>query len=137
MSTRAHVVVLIVTLVTVVFILRSVNARRMRSKYGLLWLVIAVLMLCIAAFPGLLDEISRAIGVHYPPTTFLLFAIGFLFLVVVHYSWELSRTETRLRRLAEELALLRASVERVEDAQRAVAGGSGVRRPSAPAGGDA
>jgi hypothetical protein len=29
-----------------------------------------------------------------------------LFLVVVHFSWELSRLETRVRKLAEELALL-------------------------------
>jgi hypothetical protein len=41
----------------------------------------------------------------------LLFAVGFLFVVVVHYSWELSRLENRTRTLAEELALLRAQLD--------------------------
>jgi hypothetical protein len=37
--------------------------------------------------------------------------VGFLFLIVVHFSWELSRSEERVRTLAEELALLRAAQE--------------------------
>jgi hypothetical protein len=47
----------------------------------------------------------------YSPTIFLLLAVGFLFLVVVHYSWELSRLENRTRTLAEELALLRTRLD--------------------------
>ena len=38
-------------------------------------------------------------------------AIVFLFFVVVHFSWELSRLEERSRSLAEEVALLRAELE--------------------------
>ena len=38
----------------------------------------------------------------------LFLAVGFLFFVVVHFSWELSRLESRVRTLAEEIALLRA-----------------------------
>ena len=41
----------------------------------------------------------------------LYIGLGFLFAVVVHYSWELSRVENRLRELAEEVALLRFAVE--------------------------
>jgi Uncharacterized conserved protein (DUF2304) len=51
------------------------------------------------------------LGVHYSATIFVLVAIGFLFLVVVHYSWELSRLENRTRTLAEELALLRTRLD--------------------------
>jgi hypothetical protein len=47
-------------------------------------------------------------GISYGPTTFFLGAITLLLLVVVHFSWELSRLEERTRLLAEELALLRA-----------------------------
>jgi hypothetical protein len=110
-SGRAHLVVVAVTVLAVVFVLRLVRTRQIRSKYGLLWLTICALMLGFALFPGLLDRLSRTLGVHYPPTTFLLLAVGFVFVVIVHYSWELSRTETRLRTLAEELSLLKAAIE--------------------------
>jgi hypothetical protein len=104
-STRAHVLVLIVTLSMIVFILRLVRLRQLRSKYALIWLITAIVLLPLGLFPGVLEPIANWLGVDYAPTAFAFVAVGFLFLVVVHFSWELSRLETRVRKLAEELAL--------------------------------
>lgn len=111
LSGQAHVLIIIATLLTAWFILRLVRARQLRSKYALLWAVIGLMLLPLAAVPGVLNTVSEWLGVFYSPTIFLLFAVGFLFVVVVHYSWELSRLENRTRTLAEELALLRAQLE--------------------------
>ena len=116
MTTTAHVFVVIVTLLTVGFILWLVRRHRLKSKYSLLWLTIALALVALAAFPNTLDRVSDAVGIYYPPATILFAAVAFLFLVVVHFSWELSRLEERSRVLAEEVALLRASIERLEDA---------------------
>jgi hypothetical protein len=105
MSTRAHVLVLVGTLVTIFFILRLVRLRQLRSKYALIWLITAIVLLPLGLFPGILEPIASWLGVDYAPTAFAFVALGFLFLVVVHFSWELSRLETRVRKLAEELAL--------------------------------
>ncbi len=40
--------------------------------------------------------------------------MGVLFLIVVQFSWELSRSEERTRRLAEETAMLQARIEALE-----------------------
>ena len=109
LSTRAHVFVVIVTLLSIVFIIRLVRSNRLRSKYSLLWIVVALALATVAVFPGMLDRVSRAAGVYYPPATFLLLAVGFLFLIVVHFSWEFSRSEERIRTLAEDVALLQAA----------------------------
>ncbi len=69
------------------------------------------MLLTLAAVPGVLNTVSEWLGVLYSPTLFLLLAVGFLFFVVVHYSWELSRLENRTRTLAEELALLRTRLD--------------------------
>ena len=111
MTVRAHVLVAAVALATMIFILRLVGRRQLRSKYALLWLGTGVLLLPLAAFPDSLETISRWVGVSYAPTTFLLGAIGFLLVVVVHLSWEVSRLETRLRAVAEDLALHSADTD--------------------------
>jgi hypothetical protein len=111
MSTRAHILILIATVVTTGFILRLLRRGQLRSKYALLWIITGLLILPFAVFPAILTTISRWAGVSYPPAMFLLLGTGFLLIVVVHFSWELSRLETRTRMLAEELALLRAEVE--------------------------
>ncbi len=111
LSGQAHILLIVATAIIALFIVRLVRARQLRSKYALLWLVIGLLLLPLAAVPGVLNTISGWLGVLYSPAIFLLFAVGFLFLVVVHYSWELSRLENRTRTLAEELALLRTRLD--------------------------
>ncbi len=111
LSGQAHILIIVATAIIALFIFRLVRARQLRSKYALLWLVIGVLMVPLAAVPSVLNTVSEWLGVLYSPAIFLLFAVGFLFLVVVHYSWELSRLENRTRTLAEELALLRTRLD--------------------------
>jgi hypothetical protein len=108
LSGRAHVLIIVATVVTAVFIFRLVRARQLRSKYALLWAVVGLMLLALAALPSVLNTVSDWIDVAYSPTIFLLLAVGFLFLIVIHYSWELSRLENRTRTLAEEIALLKA-----------------------------
>jgi hypothetical protein len=111
MSTTAHLLIALGALITILHILRLVRLHQLRSKYALLWVVIAALLLPLAVAPGLLEWASEGVGIHYAPTTFLVLAVGFLFLVAVHYSWELSRLEAKVRSLAEGLALLKAEGE--------------------------
>jgi hypothetical protein len=111
LSGRAHVLVVLVVLVGAFFLLRVLNRRQMRGKYTLLWMFVGLTVLVLAAFPGLLDRTSRFFHIYYSPSTLFLAAIGFLFLVCVYFSYELSRLEERTRVLAEELAILRAEQE--------------------------
>jgi len=110
-STRTHVFIVVVAVVAALLVLRLVATRQLRSKYALLWLGIAMAMIVVAAFPGLLDELADLAGVEYAPTLFLLLAVGLLALLIGHLTWEVSRLEMRLRTLAEDNALLRASID--------------------------
>lgn len=116
MSTKGHIFVLLVTLSSLLFILRMVRRRQLRAKYSLLWLLSGLVLVPLAASPQLLDRVSIWLGVTYGPATFFLGAITLLFLVVIHFSWELSRLEERTRVLAEELAILRAERDPGADA---------------------
>lgn len=108
MSAKAHVLVSIVTVFVLVLIVRFVRRRELRAKYAFLWLSVGLTMVVLAISPALLNRVSLALGIFYPPTTLFLAAIILLLLVAVHVSWELSRLEERTRTLAEELAILRA-----------------------------
>ena len=109
MTHRAHLLVALIAAASVVFILRMVRRRVLRAKYSLLWIGVGVVLVFTATAPGLLDRMSRALGIDYPPAVYFLIAIVFLLVVLIHVAWELSRLEERTRTLAEELALLRAT----------------------------
>lgn len=109
MSTEAHILVVLVAALPALFVLRLVRRRALRAKYSMLWLAVAGLLLLTALFPFVVDGITDLFGVDNQPAVYLMIAIVFLLLVVMHFSWELSRLEERTRTLAEELALLRAT----------------------------
>ena len=68
-------------------------------------------VLVLAVFPSLLDGLADLINIYSPPNLLFMLAIGFLLLVCIYFSWELSRLEDRTRTLAEEVALLKAERE--------------------------
>lgn len=88
--------------------------RRLREKYAVLWILIALAVLVVGLFPGLLGALTAVLGVQLPSN--LLFATAILLLlgVALHLSWELSQVEEETRRLAEEAAILRAQLDRLE-----------------------
>lgn len=107
-SAGGRLVVFLVTVVSLLFIVRMVRRNQLPSRYALLWLSVGVVIAVLGTFPVVLDRISSWLGVAYAPGTFFLGAITLLLLIVVHFSWELSRLDAKTRLLAEELAVLRA-----------------------------
>lgn len=116
MSTEAHILVVLLAALPALFVLRLVRRRALRAKYSMLWLAVAGLLFLTALFPFVVDGITEFFGVENRPAVYLMIAIVFLLMVVMHFSWELSRLEERTRTLAEELALLRADEPEDADA---------------------
>jgi NADH:ubiquinone oxidoreductase subunit 6 (subunit J) len=86
----------------------------LKAKYSLLWLSLGAVMVVIAAVPGLLDWTAERLGIWYQPTLLILLGLALLLLIVVHFSYELTRSENRTRELAEQLALLRLRVTELQ-----------------------
>ena len=116
MSVGGRILVAVLTAITLLFLLRLVRRGHLRGKYALLWLGVGAAMVGFAIYPDVLVPVSDTLGISYEPAIIFLAAIAFLFLVIVHFSSELSRLEDRTRTLAEELALLRAeAIDRAPD----------------------
>lgn len=112
MTPQAHLFVVVVTMLAIAFVIRLVRRRQLRAKYAMLWISVCVLIAFLAFVPSVPNRLAESVGIVYQPAAFLFAAVVFLFLVVVHFSYELSRLEDRSRVLAEELALIREQVER-------------------------
>lgn len=114
MTTRAHIALAILVALALIGIVRLVRRRHLKAKYSLLWLSMGGFMLVIAAVPGLLDWSAARLGIFYPPTLLILLGLGLLIAIVVHFSYELSRMENRIRTLAEDRALMRREIAELE-----------------------
>lgn len=102
-------------LVMVGIVLELVRRKIFREKYAALWLIIGASALVLAGWPGLLPSVSKLLGIQVASNLLFALCIVLLLGVCLHLSWELSVVEDENRTLAEEVAILRSAVERIED----------------------
>ncbi len=102
-----------ISLSLVVAVLFLVRRRGLREEYTPIWLAVSAALVFVSLRLDLLRELTRAIGAWTPSST--LFFLGELFLVGIclNYAVRLSRASLLIKNLAQEIALLRAQVEKL------------------------
>ena len=113
--TQLTIVTGLTAIALLVFMVELLRRRQLQEKYAILWLVVSIVILPMAFFPFLTDDLAEAIGIASGVSLVLFLGIVFLLLVTVHLSWEVSRLEEETRTLAEDLALLRSEIGRPRD----------------------
>ena len=116
MDARIQVVAILGAAALLLVVLELVRRRRLLERYALLWLLSSVVLLGLAIWRGVLEEIAEAIGVAYPPNALFLIAFLFILLLLLHFSVVVSRLADQTKVLAQRLAQLEARVgERKQD----------------------
>lgn len=110
-----NIAAFLLALAIVALVIEMLRRKKLREKYAVLWLIVGVATLVLAAFPRLLNIVAEYVGVQIPSN--LLFAMSILMLlgVCLHLSWEISVVEDETRTLAEEVAILRTQLEALEE----------------------
>jgi len=103
----------LVTIVIFALVMGLVWRRKITERFALLWIAISI-MLLLASSLGFryLFKIAELFGIPYPPSALFLLAIfGLTLLVIELFSW-VSKLNERSRVLAQQLAILRDSLDR-------------------------
>jgi hypothetical protein len=105
------------TLVLVVFEL--LRRRRLIERYALLWLFSSLVLLLLSVWTGLLEIVSKAVGIAYPPNALFAIAFGFVLLLLMHFSLAISRLSGESKVLAQKVARLDKDVRELSRAEAA------------------
>ncbi|WP_392544879.1 DUF2304 domain-containing protein [Oryzobacter telluris] len=92
--------------------LELVRRRHVRGRLAIAWVVLGTVSVFFAIFPSALDWITRTLRVQLPLNLILFAGVLFLLVISMQLASEVGRLEARTRRLAEEVALLRADAVR-------------------------
>ena len=116
MDTRVPIVAIAVSAVLFLGLLELVRQRRLLERYALLWLFSAMFLLVLSIWTGLLEELASLVGIAYPPSALVVFAFGFILVLLLHFSVAVSKLADQNKVLAQRLALLEERQRRAEDA---------------------
>ena len=109
--TTNYVLGLAGSVVTLVVLFEMLRRRRLREKYAVLWVLVALFTIVVAVFPEVLYWASDLLGVAVPSNLLFFLASMVLLMVSIQHSHDLGRLEERTRILAEEVGLLRMELE--------------------------
>lgn len=102
---------LIGSIIIMLALFEMMRRHRLREKYALIWALVSLAIITVAAFPNLLVRASGALGLEAPTNLLFFVASMVIMILTLQHSSELGRLEERTRTLAEEVALLRMELE--------------------------
>lgn len=104
--TVSSVFFLIIALFVLGLVFNLLRSRKLREKYAALWVFVGFVIVILAIFPGVLGWLARLVGIQVPANLLFLLSLILLLGVCLQLSLEISRTEDKIRILAENVAIL-------------------------------
>lgn len=105
MNIRIQIIIAVFIICSLCIILNMIRRRSLELRYALAWLVVGGGVLVLDFFPGLIEKISKVMGIYSPVN--MLFFVGFCFSLAIIFvlTVAVSRMSIRIKELAQELAL--------------------------------
>lgn len=113
---KISIVLIAVAVVFMAVILEALRRRRLSEGYALLWISVGVGALLLAIARPVVDWMSRSIGIAYGPTLVFAGSTIVLFIICLNLTIHITRLESRVERLGQELALREALAARDDGA---------------------
>ncbi len=114
MGSRMQVVAILGAVALLLIVLEMVRRRRLMERYALLWMLSAVVILGLAVWQDALNVLARQLGIISAPNALFFVAIGFILLLLLHFSAAMSRLSDQSKVLAQRQAILEERLQRAE-----------------------
>lgn len=115
---KLEIVLFVVALVNVGVVVELVRRRELNEGFALLWIGFGVAGIGLAVARPLVDRVARELGVAYGANFWLAGGILFLAFVAMSLSLHVSRLESKVESLAQEIAFLRGPEGELSEPER-------------------
>lgn len=115
MDARLQIVAILGAVALLLVVLELVRRRALMERYALLWLLSSLVILALAVWTDALNAIAERMGIISAPNALFFIAVGFILLLLLHFSAAMSRLSDQSKVLAQRQAILE---ERLREAER-------------------
>ena len=96
-------------------VIELIRRNHLKERYSLIWLATALVLIIFSLWRPLLHFIALKLGIYYPPSFLFLLAIGFLIVLLLHFSTVISSQSDQSKRLAQEIGILKSRLSKIEN----------------------
>ena len=84
---------------------------KLREEYAIVWIVCTAVLILFSFWRKGLDVVAQTLGIYSPPNTVFIGAILAVLIYLLHLSIVVSKLQEQNKTLAQEVAILKNSLE--------------------------
>ena len=109
-----RVILVIVSILTMAFMMRKIRQAKVQIEAALFWVIMALILVVFSLFPAVADACAHLLGIYSTPNFLFLFMIFLLIVKVFGMTLQMSQMESRQKELVQRIALDQKEREELE-----------------------
>ena len=114
MTVIFRVILVIVSILTMAFMMRKIRQAKVQIEAALFWVIMALILVVFSLFPAVADACAHLLGIYSTPNFLFLFMIVLLIVKVFGMTLQMSQMESRQKELVQRIALDQKDREELE-----------------------
>ena len=109
-----RIILIIVSLLTMSFMLRKIRQAKVQIEAARFWVIVALILVVFSLCPAVADACARLLGIYSTPNFLVLFMIFLLMVKVFSMTLQVSQLESKQKELVQKIALAQKEQEELE-----------------------
>lgn len=109
-----RIILIIVSLLTMSFMLRKIRQAKVQIEAAMFWVIVALILVVFSLCPAVADACARLLGIYATPNFLFLFMIFLLMVKVFSMTLQVSQLESKQKELVQKIALAQKEQEELE-----------------------
>ncbi len=109
---RIQVITIVLNLIFLFYVALLIVRGKLREEYAIIWCISTIILVTFSFWRDGLLVVSRLFGIYEPPNLVFTVSIFVVFVYLLHLSVVSSKLQEQNKKLAQELALLKSSIEK-------------------------
>lgn len=105
MTTMLRLVLILVSAATMIMMLQKIRKAKLQIEDAIFWVLVSLMFVLFSLFPPVADFLAHMLGIYATVNFLFLFIIFLLLMRVFSMTIRMSQQETKLKELAQKLAL--------------------------------
>ena len=114
MTVIFRVILVLVSILTMAFMMRKIRQAKVQIEAALFWVIMALILVVFSLFPAVADACAHLLGIYSTPNFLFLFMIFLLIVKVFGMTLQMSQMESRQKELVQRIALDQKDREELE-----------------------
>lgn len=120
MGLGIKIIAIAIGVILIIMVVVSMKKKQISDYQGILWLIVAVFIIVLGAFPRIVRALADLLGIWWAPSVLLFSDAVLIGFILFNHSKEISMLKTQLTELTMQVSILKYEKEKEQEEKDSV-----------------